>query len=113
MRLAGDLGPVETRPCKLQTSMLSFTGRTELAAIRELCLVQLSLDLLPAGLVQDHFHSAHQFGGDGGADLGTVPTERIIVMIAITITITIISNIDVDKVILRLYESVKGDHLEV
>lgn len=35
------------------------------------------------------------------------------ITIKITISIIITSNIDVDKVILRLYEGVKGNHLEV
>ena len=101
------------RPCKLQTSMLSVTGRPELASITEVCLVQLRLCLLPALVGQTDFESAHQVGGDGGADRGTVQTEPIIGIIMITITVTIISNVDVDKVILRLYEGLKGDHLEV
>ena len=80
--------------------MLSFTGRAELAAMSEVCRVQLRLDLLPGGLVQADFQSAHQVRWNDWAEIGTVHTERVIV------TITITSNIEVDEVISRLYEGV-------
>ena len=82
--------------------MLSFTGRAELAAMSEVCRVQLRLDLLPGGLVQADFQSAHQVRWNDWAEIGTVHTERVIV----TITSTITSNIEVDEVISRLYEGV-------
>ena len=87
--------------------MLSLTGRTELAAMREICPGQLRLHLPPGGLVLTDSQSAHQLGGNGWTLLGAVHT------VTVTITVTVTSYIDVDKVILWLYEGVKGDHLEV
>ena len=93
--------------------MLSSTERPELTSITEVGLVQLRLGLLPALLGQADSEPAHQVGGDGGAQRGNVQTEPSSGIIMITVTVTIISNVDVDKVILRLYEGLKGDHLEV
>ena len=93
--------------------MLSSTERPILASITEVGLVQLRLCLLPALLGQADSESAHQVGGDGGAVRGNVQTEPGSGIIIITLTVTIISNIKVDEVILRLYEGLKGDHLEV
>ena len=102
------------KPCKLQTSMLSMAGRDELAAMREVCPGQFCLHLLPAALVLADYQSAHQLGGNGWTPLGTVDTESgIVTGIVTTVTITVTSYVDVDKVILRSYEGVERDHLEV
>ena len=96
--------------------MLSLTRRAKLATMREVGPVQLRLDLLPAGLVEADLQSAHQIGRNDWADLGTVQSESLIVTISVTFSVTnnaIRSNVDIDKIILRLYEGVEGDHLEV
>ena len=93
--------------------MLSLTGRTELAAMREICPGQLRLHLPPGGLVLTDSQSAHQLGGNGWTLLGTIHTVTVTITVTVTVTVTVTSYIDVDKVILWLYEGVKGDHLEV
>ena len=99
--------------------MLSFAGWRKLATIGEVGRVQLRLGLLPADVRQDDFQSSHELGGDNWTQLlCTVHTQCKIVIVIVTIItiniiITFIRNINVDKVVLRLYEGVKGDHLEV
>ena len=88
--------------------MLSCANWRKLAAISEVGGVQLRLGLLPADVRQDDFQSAHQLGGyDWTHLLGSVNTQsNIVIAITINIIITFTCNIDVDKVVLRLYEGV-------